>query len=84
MKHTRVQGALYARDLGTLRKALPLFALARKPSRSLIGLAPIPMLLGLIYLLDKLSEAVRNCPRTNLVVLSEPAPDFGADPLLFP
>jgi hypothetical protein len=41
------------------------------------------MLLGLFYLLDKPSEAVRNCPRTNIVVLSEPPTDFGADLLLF-
>jgi hypothetical protein len=58
------------------------FALASYSSRFLIG-SPIPKLLGpglgLLYFVDETSEAVRNFPRSNLVVLSEPPPDFGAD-----
>jgi hypothetical protein len=40
--------------------------------------------LGLFYSRYELSEVVRNGPRRNLVVPSEPLPDFGADLLLFP
>jgi hypothetical protein len=56
----------------------------RNSSRSLTGMLSTPKRLGpglgLSYFIDELGEAVRNRPRSGLVVvLSQPPPDLGAN-----